>query len=150
MPDKGIIDWFAATQRQRPKHGLLGRLSPAQRDKNSKPEALPERFIYCPLQVAADTQLTIHGGWVRDMPTFINAVTEAAQVPCPATYRGVLPASVLRGRTGRSPAARRGIQSDRVPVIAGGTSAALLARSAAVVTVNSSVGLKPSPTIAPW
>ena len=140
-PDTGIIDWFAATQRQRPKRGLLGRLARAQPDKNSKAEALPDRFIYCPLQVAADTQLTIHGGWVRDMPTFISAVTEAAQALPGDSSRGVPPASVLRGRTGRSPAARTA-SSDRVRIITSGTSAALLARSAAVVTVNSSVGLE--------
>jgi len=140
-PDKGIIDWFTATQRQRPNRGLLGRLARVQPDKNNKAEALPDRFIYCPLQVAADTQLTIHGGWVRDMPTFINAVTEAAQALPGDT------AVVFRPHpscaVGQAEALQRATaSSDRVRVITGGTSAALLARSAAVVTVNSSVGLE--------
>ncbi len=75
------------------------------------------------------------------MPTFINAVTEAAQA---------LPgesAVVFRPHpscaVGQAEALQRATaSSDRVRVITGGTSAALLARSAAVVTVNSSVGLE--------
>ena len=140
-PDPEIIDWFAASQRQRPKRGLLGRLSPAQRDTGSTPAALPDRFIYCPLQVAADTQLTVHGGWVEDMPAFIGAVTEAAR-SLPSDVAVVFrphPSCAV----GQAQALQRAAaSSDRVRVIADGSSAALLARSAAVVTVNSSVGLE--------
>ena len=141
VPDPDIIDWFATTQRQRPKRGLLGSLARAQTDKYSNAEALPDRFIYCPLQVAADTQLTVHGGWIGDMPAFIGAVTEAAQAlpgDTVVVFRPHPSCAVGQAEALQHAAA----SSDRVRIITSGTSAALLARSAAVVTVNSSVGLE--------
>ena len=132
-PDEGIVDWFKKTQTQRPKRGLF----------KSPPEplgALPERFIYCPLQVAADTQLSVHGGWVRDMPGFMSTLVDASMA-LPDEVSLVFRPHPSCG-VGQERALNLATQHSRVQVIEGGTSAELLSRCEAVVTVNSSVGLE--------
>ena len=141
-PDPEIIDWFAATQRQRPKRGLLGRLSRAQRDKHQqagRPCPTGSFTARCRLLPIPSSRSMVAGS--RICPTFISAVTEAARsLPSDVAvvFRPHPSCAVGQAEALQHAAA----SSDRVRVIAGGTSAALLARSAAVVTVNSSVGLE--------
>ena len=132
-PDEAIGRWFRASQRQR--------RGPNPFASASKPlDDLPSRFLYCPMQVAADTQLTVHGGWTPDMPSFLVALVKASEA---------LPADVSlvvrphpSCRVGQDSALSLALTNPRVRVITGGTSADLLQACKAVVTVNSSVGLE--------
>ena len=132
-PDEAIGRWFRASQRQR--RGV-NPFAPAQRPA----EDLPKRFLYCPLQVAADTQLSVFGGWVRDMPDFLVALTKACEA-LPADM-----ALVVRPhpscRVGQTSALHLALTNPRIRVIEGSTSAEMLKNCEAVVTVNSSVGLE--------
>lgn len=38
-----------------------------------------EKFIFCPLQVPGDSQITIYGDWINSVETFIDVVAKASQ-----------------------------------------------------------------------
>ena len=133
--DPDIGPWFKSRQRQRPRRGLgLFKAPPAPLGP------LPSRYIYCPLQVAADTQLSVHGAWVRDMPGFVSALVEAARDLPPEVALVFRPHPSCA--VGQEAVLKLAQQHSRVLVAEGGTSAELLAGCEALVTVNSSVGLE--------
>ena len=133
QPDEAIIRWFRASQRQR--RGA-NPFAPAQKPA----EDLPSRFLYCPLQVAADTQLSVFGGWIKDMPDFLSQLVKVSE----ALPRDM--ALVIRPhpscRVGQASALQLALTNPKIRVIEGGTSAEMLEKCEGVVTVNSSVGLE--------
>ena len=158
--DPAITDWFLEIQRQRPPRSLLGRIltrgRTEQANDTTESGLLPARFIYCPLQVAADTQLTVHGGWVPDMLAYIRAVTTAALTTlphdisvvfrphpsCAVGQREALNEALMQARNAALASGLQGDTAGRIRVETAGSSATLLARCESVVTVNSSVGLE--------
>ncbi len=103
-------------------------------------ENLPTRFLYCPLQVAADTQLSVFGGWVKDMPSYLVNLVKASEALPKDMSLVVRPHPSCR--VGQDSALRLALTNPRIRVINGGTSAEMLQKCAGVVTVNSSVGLE--------
>ena len=132
-PDEAIGRWFRASQQQR--RGVNPFATPQQPAEN-----LPTRFLYCPLQVAADTQLSVFGGWVKDMPAFLVSLVKASEALPQDMSLVVRPHPSCR--VGQDSALRLALTNPRIRVINGGSSAEMLQKCEGVVTVNSSVGLE--------
>ena len=99
-----------------------------------------EPFLFCPLQVPGDSQVTLFPGWCGGLEGFINAVGHAAES---------LPAG-WHLRIKEHPSARRSLrreierwqQTGRVVLDNDTETFAQVAASRGVVTLNSSVGLQ--------
>jgi len=103
--------------------------------------ALPDSpFLFCPLQVPNDTQVTLFAGWTGDMGGFLQALARAADR---------LPAG-WHLRLKEHPSARIPLGPMLAPLLRGGRvvldnatdSFAQMAAARAVVTLNSSMGLQ--------
>lgn len=120
--------------------GLVARAS-RRRDVGQGRTPLPETpFLFCPLQVPDDSQVTLFAGWCGGMPGFLRALTEAA---------GHLPPG-WHLRIKEHPSARRSLAAELAPALATGRvvldnasdSFAQIAAARGVVTLNSSMGLQ--------
>lgn len=96
-------------------------------------------FLFVPLQVRGDTQIAVHGGWIKSVPAFIDEVAKAAQ-HLPAGWRVVF-REHPSDRTGNAEQLAR-LVGPRVAVDNGTDTFELVRRSEGVVTVNSSVGMQ--------
>ena len=120
--------------------GLVAR--PSRRaDVGQGQAALPETpFLFCPLQVPSDSQVTLNAGWCGGMEGFLAALTEAvAHLP-----------EGWHLRVKEHPSSRVALGPMLAPLVATGRavvdndtdSFAQLAASRGVVTLNSSMGLQ--------
>lgn len=97
-------------------------------------------YLFCPLQVPDDSQVTLFAGWTGDMKGFLTALAQAAQ--------GLPPGWHLRLK--EHPSARQSLRpliepmltTGRVILDNGSDSFAQIAASRGVVTLNSSMGLQ--------
>jgi capsular polysaccharide export protein len=96
-------------------------------------------FLFVPLQVRSDTQIAVHGGWIKSVPAFIDEVARAAQ-HLPAGWRVVF-REHPSDRTGNAEQLGR-LVGPRVAVDNATDTFELVRRSEGVVTVNSSVGMQ--------
>ena len=96
-------------------------------------------FLFVPLQVRGDTQIGVHGGWIRSVPAFIDEVARAAQ-QLPPGWRVVF-REHPSDREGNAEQLGR-LVGPRVAVDNATDTFELVRRSAGVVTVNSSVGMQ--------
>jgi capsular polysaccharide export protein len=96
-------------------------------------------FLFVPLQVRGDTQIAVHGGWIKSVPAFIDAVAQAAQ-HLPPGWRVVF-REHPSDRTGNAGQLAR-LVGPRVAVDNATDTFELVRRSEGVVTVNSSVGIQ--------
>jgi capsular polysaccharide export protein len=96
-------------------------------------------FLFVPLQVRGDTQISVHGGWIESVPAFIGAVAQAAE-RLPAGWRVVF-REHPSDRTGNAEQLAQ-LVGPRVAVDNATDTFELVRRSEGVVTVNSSVGLQ--------
>lgn len=103
--------------------------------------ALPDTpFLFCPLQVPGDSQVTLFAGWTGGMAGFVQALARAASC---------LPAG-WHLRLKEHPSARVALGPLLAPLLEGGRvvldnatdSLAQMAAARAVVTLNSSMGLQ--------
>ncbi|MBK9387816.1 MAG: hypothetical protein IPN34_23615 [Planctomycetes bacterium] len=121
---------FALQVRRRAIRDARRRKRPVPGDRAS----LPERFVFVPLQVHDDTQVLRHGGWVRSMGDLLAGVRAAS--PLPVVVREH-PMDVGR-------ADLRSLRA-RFPEFLWTRARSLeecLRRAAAVVTINSTVGVE--------
>ena len=107
--------------------------------RESQGDAGAGRFLFVPLQVRGDTQIAVHGGWIKSVPGFIDAVAQAAQ-HLPAGWRVVF-REHPSDRTGNA-GQLAGLVGPRVAVDNSTDTFELVRRSEGVVTVNSSVGMQ--------
>lgn len=110
-------------------------------DVSQSATALPQTpFLFCPLQVPTDSQVTLFSGWCGGMAGFLNALDQAAQ-------------DLPKGwhlRLKEHPSAKTPLTDLIKPLVTGGKvildnatdSFAQLAASQGVVTLNSSMGLQ--------
>lgn len=96
-------------------------------------------FLFVPLQVRGDTQIAVHGGWIKSLPGFIDEVAKAAE-HLPAGWRVVF-REHPSDRTGNAEQLAR-LVGPRVAVDNTTDTFELVRRSEGVVTVNSSVGMQ--------
>jgi hypothetical protein len=96
-------------------------------------------FLFVPLQVRGDTQISVHGGWIRSVPDFINEVARAAEY-LPAGWRVVF-REHPSDRVGNAAQLAR-LVGPRVVVDNATDTFELVRRAEGVVTVNSSVGMQ--------
>lgn len=120
--------------------GLTARAS-RRADVTQGASALPDGpFLFCPLQVPNDTQVTLFAGWTGGMAGFLQALARAADH---------LPAG-WHLRLKEHPSARVPLGPMLAPLLQGGRvvldnttdSFAQMAAARAVVTLNSSMGLQ--------
>ena len=101
---------------------------------------LEGRYLFCPLQVPSDSQVTLFAGWTGGMDGFLRALGQAA-LHLPQGWH-------LRLK--EHPSARQSLAAALAPLIATGRvvvdnatdSFAQIAGSAGVVTLNSSMGIQ--------
>jgi capsular polysaccharide export protein len=96
-------------------------------------------FLFVPLQVRGDTQISVHGGWIRSVPDFIDEVARAAEY-LPAGWRVVF-REHPSDRVGNAAQLAR-LVGPRVAVDNATDTFELVRRAEGVVTVNSSVGMQ--------
>lgn len=96
-------------------------------------------FLFVPLQVRGDTQIGMHGGWIRSVPAFIDEIAKAAQ-HLPLGWRVVF-REHPSDRTGNAEQLAR-LVGPRIAVDNTTDTFELVRRSEGVVTVNSSVGMQ--------
>lgn len=96
-------------------------------------------ILFVPLQVRGDTQIAVHGGWIKSLPGFIDEVAKAAE-QLPAGWRVVF-REHPSDRTGNAEQLAR-LVGPRVAVDNATDTFELVRRSEGVVTVNSSVGMQ--------
>lgn len=97
------------------------------------------RFLFCPLQVPRDTQVTVFGGWIDDMPHLLDCLNEAStRLP-----------SGMHVRVKEHPASPVSLKehvekfnNPRLILDNESDTGALIENAEGVVTVNSSVGLE--------
>ncbi len=96
-------------------------------------------FLFLPLQVPSDTQVTRYGGWIKSMESLIDAAHEASR-HLPEGWRLV----VKEHPTSRIRFAERilSLSDERFGLDNETDTFELVARSCGVVTLNSSVGLQ--------
>ena len=96
-------------------------------------------YVFCPLQVPRDTQVTVFGGWVTGMPHFLNCVNEASHQLPPGVQMRIKehPKSPVSfsDRIKQFGNSRLILDNDN-------NTYALIKNSLGVITVNSSVGLE--------
>ena len=133
-PQRSGDNWRAVGQ------GMTARVS-RRDDVGQSTEALPDTpFLFCPLQVPDDSQVTLFSGWCGGMEGFLSALGQAA-MHLPDGWH-------LRLK--EHPSAKQSlrgvidplVQSGRVVLDNATDSFAQVAASRAVVTLNSSMGLQ--------
>jgi capsular polysaccharide export protein len=119
--------------------GLVAR--PSRRGDVGQAEGVPEgQYLFCPLQVPSDSQVTLFSGWTGGMAGFLAALAEAA----PHLPQG------WHLRLKEHPSARQSLVASLAPLLATGRvvvdnatdSFAQIRGSRGVVTLNSSMGLQ--------
>lgn len=120
--------------------GLVARVS-RRADVGQGTGALPDApFLFCPLQVPDDSQLTLFAGWCGGMAGFLAALTEAAR-HLPEGWHLRLKEHPS-ARTSLAPLLAPLLATGRAVLDNGTDSFAQIAASRGVVTVNSSMGLQ--------
>ncbi|MDP2739364.1 MAG: capsular biosynthesis protein [Pseudorhodobacter sp.] len=120
--------------------GLVAR--PSRRsDVGQSATGVPDTpYLFCPLQVPDDSQVTLFSGWCNGMAGYLAAIGTAAQALPPGWHL----------RLKEHPSARQSLRPLIAPLLASGRvvldnasdSFAQLAASRGVVTLNSSMGLQ--------
>lgn len=103
-----------------------------------KLNALPKQYIFCPLQVPGDSQISVYGGWIQSIEQFINEIAEATK-HVPEGWAVVVkqhPSSEVDFRAMGYFNGAGMINGDAISTID------LIKHASLVVTVNSSVGLE--------
>lgn len=96
---------------------------------------LPEHFIFVPFQVPSDMQILKHSPWVRDMPAFHNLLLQLTEL-CTLTF-------VIKEHPSFPISIKDKVrQHPRIIFANNNDTADLIARSTAVLTINSTVGLE--------
>ncbi len=120
--------------------GLTARTS-RRADVGQGASTLPDTpFLFCPLQVPSDSQVTLFSGWTGGMTGFLSALGQAAAHLPPGWHL----------RLKEHPSARQSLAEDLAPLLATGRvqldnqtdSFAQLGESRGLVTLNSSMGLQ--------
>ncbi len=118
---------------------ISDRIVPRRRSTGT-PEALPQRFVFVPFQVALDSQVLLYSPWIRDMRHLYWLLEATArELPedlhlvfkphpnCPNVYND------LR---------RHSADTNRLNFVENHATADLVRRSIGVVTINSTVGVE--------
>ena len=95
-------------------------------------------FLFCPLQVPNDSQVTLFGGWTGGMAGFLTALTEAATKLPPGWHLRIKEHPSARTALALAPL----IATGRIILDNATDSFAQLQASRGVVTLNSSMGLQ--------
>ena len=98
-----------------------------------------ERYVFCPLQVPKDSQLTVHGGWIEGIHHFLECINELTMyLPSGMHFRiKEHPSSKVSYKNTICNFENSKIVLDNVT-----DTMDLIARSTVVLTINSTVGLQ--------
>ena len=98
-----------------------------------------ERYVFCPLQVPKDSQLTVHGGWIEGVHHFLECINElTVYLPSEMHFRiKEHPSSKVSFKNTITDFENSKIVLDNVT-----DTMDLIAQSTAVLTINSTVGLQ--------
>ena len=110
-----------------------------EKDTDSKLSKL--KYIFCPLQVPKDSQLTVHGGWIKDIHHFLECIDSSAKfLPNGIHFRiKEHPSSKL---SLASHIAKLEHLNNKIVLDNSTDTMDLIAESVAVLTINSRVGLE--------
>ncbi len=97
---------------------------------------LPEKYIFCPFQVALDTRILVHSPWVKNMEHFYAILTEVGQ-NLDVTFVLKQHPSCIKDYPNL-----RKIENPRIIFANYNSTESLIANSQAVITINSSVGME--------
>jgi capsular polysaccharide export protein len=111
-----------------------------RRDAEQPTPPLPDRYVFVPLQVRADTQILEYSPHVKSMPELVGLAVEAARAIDPELRVVVKehPKDLLAYEAEE----REFVERDGVVWLRRGDLAAILRGAQAVVTINSTVGME--------
>ena len=128
-----------------PEEALPEKLIPRQPKKEEKFAAkealLPKKYIFIPFQVDYDTQLILHGTWIKDMRQLFHLMTEVLEEVNDRELHLVFkehPSSLIDYPDLHAAAA----EMERVHIINRRSTQDLIEKAEAVVTINSTVGIE--------
>lgn len=128
-----------------PEEALPEKLIPRQPKKEEKFAAkealLPKKYIFIPFQVDYDTQLIVHGTWIKDMRQLFRLMTEVLEEVNDRELHLVFkehPSSLIDYPDLHAAAA----EMERVHIINRRSTQDLIEKAEAVVTINSTVGIE--------
>ena len=117
--------------------------APRRRATSSAPARPAEgRFLFCPLQVPNDSQITLFGGWTRSVAGMIEALADSADALPEGWHLRLKEHPSARQSMAAAIARAAARAPERVVIDNSSDSFALLAASGGVVTINSSMGLQ--------
>ena len=98
-----------------------------------------QNYIFCPLQVPKDSQLTVHGGWIKDIHHFLTCINQVTEYLPPDFHF----------RVKEHPSSKISFTQEvinlgnpRIVLDNNTDTMDLVAQSMAVLTINSSVGME--------
>lgn len=70
-------DQFAVNWREHTPKSRVSKRNPAVKQIKDEADSLSsENYIFCPLQVPTDSQVTVYGGWIKDIPHLLNCLVQ--------------------------------------------------------------------------
>ncbi len=119
---------------------LQSQARPLSETAESRPEQLPEHYIFVPLQVNTDTQTVLFSPWVRNMFELLEATSKAADqcTPKPNLVFKAHPSCPQCYKDAFSSLCQR----PNVHVVTDIPASTLIQHADAVVTINSSIGME--------
>jgi len=122
--------------------GLTARAPRRGRPARAAPPPPEGRFLFVPLQVPNDSQITLFGGWTGSVAGMLAALAEASAALPEGWHLRLKEHPSARLSLARDLAAAAARAPGRIVADNAGDSFALLAASQGVVTINSSMGLQ--------
>ena len=129
----GLEDW------RRIKAELVARAGPNSEQKRTDEIAEGDRFVFCPLQVPYDSQISVYGDWVRSIEELIEVLHSACASLPPDWHLRVKEHPSSRTSFSRK---LRALESESFRVDNTTDTYLQVGSSRGVLTVNSSVGLQ--------
>jgi capsular polysaccharide export protein len=105
---------------------------------NTKDVILPEKYIFCPFQVALDTQILVHSPWVKNMEHFYEILSQVSKkIPQDLYFVIKQHPSCFKNYP-----ELHTINNSKIIFANHNNTESLIEGSQAVITVNSSVGME--------
>ena len=114
--------------------------SPEQR--STRPEEVPEHYIFVPFQVNTDSQIVLFSDWIKDMHALTQAFKTAEKQLGDDMPHIIMKTHPACGEDYTALAQDLRQNSQRIILLDSGDTQALIAHAEAVITINSTVGIE--------
>lgn len=110
--------------------------------RSTRPEGVPERYIFVPFQVNTDSQIVLFSDWIKDMHALTQAFKAAEKQLGDDMPHIIMKTHPACGEDYTALAQDLRQNSRRITLLDSGDTQALIAHAEAVITINSTVGIE--------